>query len=159
MESSNSRFKFIDLAEDVFRELGLQPPSRESDQALPLVLAVDVDQESFQLEHSEHHGLDRLVLECRFGTVPPERAVRALTRLLQINNDLRADVGAAFAADAQTDEVVYMRSVSLEHTKARDLLDHMSEIKALAQAWRETWFDEPELIALTSAHRAATSGT
>ena len=140
MTFSTWRFSFIDLADDVFRELGLAPPSRDSDEALPLIVTVELDGESFTLEHAEHLGGDRIVLECRFGHVPPERAVPALTRLLQINHELPADLGAAFAADAETDEVVYMRCVSLREVKARGLVEHMAGIVELAREWRSSWF-------------------
>ena len=146
MEFSASRFRFVDLAEDLFRELRLDPPGRSTDETLPLIVTVEVDGESLTLEHAEHLGADRIVLECRFGAVPPEHAVPAFTRLLQINRNLPADCGAAFAADEQTDEVVYMRSVSLDGATARGLLDHMVAIVGLAKEWRSSWFGAPEPV-------------
>ena len=158
MEFSASRFRFIDLAEDLFRELRLDPPDRNTDDSLPLIVTVEVDGESLTLEHAERLGADRIVLECRFGAVPPQQAVTAFTRLLQINQNLPADCGAAFAADEQTEEVVYMRSVSLDGATARGLLDHMVAIVGLAKDWRSSWFGAPQPAPVIGQPRLAMLG-
>ena len=140
-DSAVDRFAFLDLAEEVFRELHIQPPpSRTFDDQDPLTLSVEVDGQAFDLTHDPEPGCDHLILECRFGDVPAELAVPALTRLLEANAVLDPHGSATFGLDEESGQVLCTRRVPLEGASARALLDNVHEIAGLAATWQQTWF-------------------
>ena len=136
------RRQYIALVEDVFRELGFPPPEMTHDPEVPLAMELEVDGATFEVVHSPGERPEQLLVECRFGAVPKERAVAALTRLLEVNLELARAHEAAFGADSGSDAVIYAFHEALDQASARSLLDAMKQVAAEASQWRATCFLE-----------------
>ena len=142
-DSAADRFAFLDLAEDFFRELQVQPPPpRTFDDQFPLTLSFEVDGQHFELTHDPEPGCDHFVLECRFGSVPADAAVPALKRLLEGNAVLDPHGGIVFGIDEESGHVLCMRREPVQGTSASAMLDDLHAMAELAATWQQTWFLE-----------------
>jgi hypothetical protein len=143
-DSGADRFAFLDLAEDFFRELHVQPPPpRTFDDRSPVTLHLDVEGQAFGLTHDPEADGEHIVVECRFGGMPAEVAEPALGRLLEANALLDPHGSTAFGIDEQSGEVLCVRRDALGGASARTLLDELHAMARLAATWQQTWFIDP----------------
>lgn len=136
------RRRFIDLVEDVFRDLGFPPPAMTHDPAEPLSMEIEVDEVSFEVVHVPEQRPQKILIECNFGSPPPAQVVPVLTRLLQVNLILAREHQATFGADSRTNAVIFTSSENLVDTNATALMDEMRALAKRAKEWRRSYYLE-----------------
>jgi hypothetical protein len=136
-DSSSSRDEFIELVEGLHRELGIDAPARGHDERAPLIMSLEIDGTRFSLTHDLEPAPDRIMLDCMLGEVPASMRESAAVSLLQWNHALRGDGGAAFAADAQTDEPVFGICIELAQASPAYVLGVFSQMRNMVSSWRD----------------------
>jgi hypothetical protein len=138
VDSSRSRGEFIELVEALYRELDVEAPALGHDERAPLVMNVEVGGTRFSMTHDLEPAPDRIMLECPLGVLPPSMREGAAVNLLRWNHALRGDGGAAFAADAQTGEVVFGMCIDLAAARPAKVLEVFVQMAGVASTWRNT---------------------
>lgn len=136
------RIAFLDLVDDVCSELGYPPRGEapESDEAL--AMEMELDGVPFAVVHMRHTFRDKVLIECRFGTIPQDRAVPVMMRLLQLNRGF-SDVGErAFGIDPDKGEVIFTTTKDLVTATGASLLATMTEMTWQARQWHADYFLE-----------------
>ncbi|MDB5798415.1 MAG: molecular chaperone Tir [Paucimonas sp.] len=134
------RRRFIDLVEDVFRDLGFPPPAMTHDPAQPLAMEIEVEGISFEVVHTPDQRPDHLLIECNFGQPPQEKIVPVLMRLLEVNLVMAREHQAAFGADPRSKAVIFTSSEKLDSTTASALMEEMRALAKRAKEWRDTLY-------------------
>ncbi|MDO8301082.1 CesT family type III secretion system chaperone [Lacisediminimonas sp.] len=140
------RRRFIDLVEDVFRDLGFPPPAMTHEPSEPLSMEIEVDEVSFEVVHVPDQRPQHILIECNFGLPPPGQVVPVLTRLLQVNLIMAREHQATFGADSRTGAVIFTSSESLAETNARALMDEMRALAKRAKEWRRSYYLEDDSV-------------
>ncbi|MGI4847209.1 MAG: CesT family type III secretion system chaperone [Janthinobacterium lividum] len=134
------RIAFLELVDDVCSELGYPPrgAAPESDEAL--AMEMELDGVPFAVVHMRNTVQDRVLIECRFGTIPQDRALAVMMRLLQLNRGF-ADLGErAFGIDADTGDVIFTTARDLFEATGSSLLSVMTEMTWQARQWNDNYF-------------------
>lgn len=139
-DSYQWRRRFIDLVEDVFRDLGFPPPAMTHDPNTPLAMEIEVEGISFEVVHTPDQRPDHLLIECNFGHPPDERLAPALKRLMEVNLIMAREHQASFGADPKTNAVIFTSSEKIEESSARKLMDEMRALAERAKEWRDTLY-------------------
>jgi hypothetical protein len=143
-EAYQLRRKFIALVEDIFRELGHEAPAMTHDTDLPLAMELELEEVPFEVVHSTDNRPQDVVIACRFGAVPTERAVAALTKLLEENMTLAREHKPTFGADPENNSVVRSYTVALEGATASAVLGMMREAAEHAKQWQNGFYLEED---------------
>ena len=141
------RRQYIELVEDLFRELGFVPPAMTHDPDLPLAMELEVNELTFEIVHTPTAQPHQVLVECRFGTVPEPQAEEAYIHLLRHNLDQARHFHPAYGIEAQGNNVICAFHESLEQASARGLLDSMGKVAEQGKHWRNNYRLEasPEL--------------
>jgi hypothetical protein len=140
LDTFQGRRAYIELSEEIFRELGLPPPVMTHDVGLPLITTLEVAGVLFTVVHASDIEPSRLLVECTFGPLPVERRIAVLTTLLRANQTLLQVGAGTFAYDAEARAVLYIFAQPLEEMRAASLLEHMAQVAQYAQQWQITLF-------------------
>lgn len=135
------RDKLLQLLRDLPTGHGLE---WRKDQLLPehidaprVELALHFGSQQFTLVHSSEPSIAELCLiECRFGTAPPDRAGASHRRLLELNHELASVRTSAFSIDPVSGQVVHGLPIRLPGTSTESLFGVMDMLAELALSWR-----------------------
>jgi hypothetical protein len=136
------RQAYIELAEEIFRELGLPPPAMTHDVNLPLATILEVKGVPFAVIHASDIAPTRLLVECTFGPPPAEHRIEVLSTLLRANQSLLQAGQGTFGYDAETGTILYLFAQPLEEMRATSLLEKMAQVAQYAHQWLATFFLE-----------------
>jgi hypothetical protein len=134
------RQKFIELAEDVFRELGFPPPAMTHEESLPLAMELEIETMQFELLHSSTDQPDHILVSCKLGPLPDEGITVGLRRLLQANLVLARTHEACYGIEPETKNVHCMFPQVLAQANAVNLLASMREIATGSAHWKDEFF-------------------
>jgi hypothetical protein len=134
------RRQFIELSEDIHRELGKHVPPMTHDSDEPLAMEIESSGVAFEIIHTPREDSDRIMVECQFGMVPQEQVIEVLTALLKKNQMLFRSRQARIGIDSETGSIVYSFQQSLKTARATSLLEHIEQTAQHAQAWRTTFY-------------------
>ena len=130
------RRRFIEVIEEVFRELHFDPPAMTQDPDTSLVMELDVDGTTFEVVHSPRANVNHCLVEARIGNVATDSPNNVLTDLLIKNIDLAKAFGGTFSGDIKDDAILYSVAIALEKASGETLLAALREIAVLACDWR-----------------------
>lgn len=130
------RRKFIEVVEEVFRDLQFDPPPMTHDPDAPLVMELDVDGTTFEVVHNPRTNVTHCLIEARLGPITSDQPDRVLTQLLVNNLELARKYGGTFAADIKDDTVLYSYPIPLAQSRGDAILQSMRETALLARDWR-----------------------
>jgi hypothetical protein len=141
-EDDEYRQAFLVLVDDVCAELGYPPRGGPPDSDEALAMEMELDGVPFAVVHLRYTMRDKVLVECRFGAVPQDRALPVMRRLLQINRGF-ADQGVrAFGMEAETGDIVYTVAADLIGATGTSLLHTMTEMTWQARQWHADHFLE-----------------
>lgn len=130
------RRKFIDVVEEVFRDLQFDPPPMTHDPDASLVMELDVDGTTFEVVHNPRANVTHCLIEARLGPITSDQPDRVLTQLLVNNLELARQYGGTFAADIKDDTVLYSFSMPLAQSHGAAMLQALRDTAVLAGDWR-----------------------
>ena len=130
------RRKFIEVVEEVFRDLQFDPPPMTHDPDASLVMELDVDGTTFEVVHNPRAKVTDCLIEARLGPITSDQPDRVLTQLLVNNLELARQYGGTFAADIKDDTMLYSFSIPLAQSRGDSVLHSMRETAVLARDWR-----------------------
>ena len=130
------RRKFIEIVEEVFRDLHFDPPPMTHDTEASLVMELEVDGITFEVVHNPRANVRYCLVEARLGPVTGDQPDAALRSLLTQNLGLARERRGIFAADIKDDTVLYNFPVPLESTRGSNLLQILRDMAVLACDWR-----------------------
>ena len=130
------RRKFVEVVEEVFRDLNFDPPPMTHDADASLVMELDVDGTTYEVVHNPRTNAACCLVEARLGPIQSEHAAMVLNRLLTENFTLSRLYHGCFAADIKDDTVLFNFSLALEGLRGTTLLQAMRETAVLAIDWR-----------------------
>jgi hypothetical protein len=143
------RRRFIELVEEVFRELGFDPPAMTHDPDTPLVMDLELEGISFEVLHHPQQHFDHCLIEVNHGVLAEDIAEAVLMRLLSENLAMARDFSDRYAANVKTDNILYCYAVPLEGMHGAELLAGMRAAAADAKAWRDELPSAPPQAALS----------
>jgi hypothetical protein len=130
------RRRFIEVLEEVFRELHFDPPGMTHDADTSLVMEIEVDGTTFEVVHNPRAHVTHCLVEARLGNIATYSTEPILTGLLVKNLDLARRFTGTFVSDIKDDAILYSVSVSLDQASGATLLQAMRETAVLACEWR-----------------------
>jgi hypothetical protein len=139
------RRKFIELAEDVFRELGFPPPSMLHEESLPLAMELEIESIPFELLHSSADQVEFVLVICKLGPLPSGIGISGIRRLLQSNLVLARTHEAFYGVNPDTSQIQCMFQTRLMQVTAVDLLAKMRQISLDSLQWKKDFFSIPSL--------------
>lgn len=129
------RRKFIEVIEEVYRELGFDPPSMAFDSEASLVMEIDVDKVMFEVVHNPQHNLDNCLVEAHLGPISYQSPEEVLKALLEKNFEFAGKGGGCFSADVKDDVILFSMPVPLESIRGGDLLKIMRDVANSSLEW------------------------
>lgn len=137
--SPNWRDRFVDLAAELCRARGEAPPNHEPGTGHCLRLQLCIDGVAFDALHfdTDDDSADRILVQCRFGTVPDALHDQALELALQMNVGLGRTHAGVFGYDEDSQELIFCTLQSLREVRHQDLLRGLGQIAALALQWQQ----------------------
>jgi hypothetical protein len=130
------RRKFIEVVEEVFRDLHFDPPPMTHDPDASLVMELDVDDTTFEVVHNPRANVSHCLIEARLGPVSSDQPDAVLRKLLAQNLDLAREYRATFAADIKDDTLLYNFPLPLEQARGSTVLQALRDTAVLARDWR-----------------------
>jgi hypothetical protein len=130
------RRRFIDVIEEVFRELHFDPPAMTHDPDTSLVMELDVDGTTFEVVHNPRANVTHCLVEARIGNIATDSPGNVLTDLLVKNLEFAKEFGGTFASDIKDDAILYSEAMALEQASGETLLQAMRDTAVLACEWR-----------------------
>lgn len=140
MQAHRWRQSFIDLSEDVFRELGFPPPAMNFEDSLPLSMELYLQGYQFELLHSENELREYVLVSCTLGEIPKEFRCHGYRELLKENLSQVRSAGVFFGMDSERYMLRLMFLESLSATSAPALLETMRNIVEKWQSWEGQFF-------------------
>lgn len=147
------RRKFIEVVEEVFRELGFEPPPMIHDADTPLVMDLELEGITFEVLHHPQQNVDCCLVEVIYGELSDDIALDALQRMLSECLVMARRFGDRYAAKVKSDTILYCYAVPLEGAHGSELLSGMRAAASRAKDWR----DELLSIALPMSSSAVSS--
>lgn len=132
------RRRFIEVVEEVFRELHFEPPVMTHDPDTSLVMELEVDGTTFEVVHNPRTNVKHCLIEARLGNIATDNPENVLIGLLGKNLELAKNFGGTFAADIKDNAVLYSASLALDQASGPTLLQAMRETAVMACEWRLT---------------------
>jgi hypothetical protein len=124
---------FLDVVDDIGRQLDAEPVERGRHDGLPLEIELDVDGHVVDLFHDWSSGPNRITAHVRCGSIPEEGAAYALKRLLEAQHQADPCEGKSFGMDAETGELLFVTSMELNDLSGMELLARLRKtFRALA---------------------------
>jgi hypothetical protein len=136
-DSYHWRMVFIEVVEEVYRDLGFDPPVMTYDQASSLVMEIDIDGTNYEVIHNPQANYESCVLEARLGRINSFQVNEALLNLLAKNYEFARQYRGCFAADIKDDAILFSFSLPLEKLRGNAMLQVMRETSIEATDWRD----------------------
>jgi hypothetical protein len=136
MQEYRWRRRFIDVVEEVFRELGFEPPPMTHDPDTPLVMDLELEGISFEVLHHPKQNPDHCLIEVNYGTLDEGIAEETLMRLFAESLEMARGFGDRYAANVKTDVILYCYAVPLDGMHGPQLLSGMRTAAERAKDWR-----------------------
>lgn len=130
------RRRFIEVLEEVFRELHFDPPGMTHDADTSLVMEIEVDGTTFEVVHNPRAHVTHSLVEAKLGNIATLNPESVLTGLLARNLDLAKHFNGTFSGDIKDDAILYSVSIALDQASGATLLQAMRETAVLACEWR-----------------------
>jgi hypothetical protein len=130
------RRKFIEVVEEVFRELGFEPPPMTHDPDTPLVMDLELEGVSFEVLHHPKQNADHCLIEVNYGELDDDIAPEVLMRLFTENLAMARNFGDRYAANVKSDVILYCYAVPLDGLRGPQLLSGMRTAASRAKEWR-----------------------
>jgi Tir chaperone protein (CesT) family len=131
------RRRFIEVIEEVFRELHFDSPAMTHDPDTSLVMELEVDGTTFEVVHNPRANVSHCLVEARIGNIATDSPETILTDLLIKNLDFAKQFSGTFSGDIKDDAVLYSVAVELEQASGAMLLQALREVAVLAYDWRQ----------------------
>ena len=152
MENNASpRQKLLTSIQHVMGELGGfwdQDFENFADLAEKEKIAIDLrtGEDHFTFVHAANQDMSkRVLIECRLGEIPEDRATESLARLMDLNYLASPCNLSAFAIDERTGHAIYTYSCAISEMTETTLSQLLVGIAALAHEWRQGFFlEEPQ---------------
>ncbi|SMP44981.1 CesT family type III secretion system chaperone [Noviherbaspirillum suwonense] len=130
------RRRFIEVIEEVFRELHFDAPAMTHDVDASLVMELEVDGTTFEVVHNPRANETHCLIEGRIGHIASDNPNAVLTMLLAKNLGMAKIYSGVFSCDIKDDSVLYSIAMELEEASGGALLQALREIAAHAYEWR-----------------------
>lgn len=150
MTSQQWRTAFIELAEDIFRELGFPPPAMIFEESLPLSMDLQLEDHQFELLHSDNDLADHILVSCKLGSLPRGAEHRGFCELMKENLTQVRTAGQYFGIDSETRSVKLMFFQALSTTSAPLLLEQMRTVVTQWNSWEEKFFSNDSFSSMSS---------
>lgn len=141
MNNASWRQVFIELCEAIFRDLGFDPPPMLHDDALPLAMELEVEQRAFELIHSSTDRPERILINCRLGSLPDGAGKAHYSAMLIENLRNARDLRPCFGINVDSDEVVWLSFENLDNLRAGAMLEKMRVLAFEASSWKDQIFN------------------
>ncbi len=141
MSRSIMRKKFLELSEDIFRELGFFPPPMLHEESLPLAMELELDGFNFELLHSSGDLNYQVLIKCKLGKIPQSNEFYGLQMLMRGNLENMRIYAEWYGVDFETREVLLMNGKDLGNTSAQDLVLCMKQMIENSSDWEARFFD------------------
>nr|WP_314623054.1 CesT family type III secretion system chaperone [uncultured Noviherbaspirillum sp.] len=132
------RRRFIEVIEEVFRELHFEPPAMTHDPDTSLVMELEVDGTIFEVVHNPRTNGKHCLMEARLGNIATDAPDDVLIGLLVKNLELAKNFSGTFSGDIKDNAVLYSASLPLDQASGAALLQAMRETAVMACEWRLT---------------------
>jgi hypothetical protein len=130
------RMAFIEAVEEVYRDLGFDPPAMTHDEGLSLVMELEVEGVNYEVVHNPQSNYTYCLVEARLGQIESSQPNEILLSLLEKNFEFARQYGGCFAADLKTNTIIFNFSMPLEGLRGTNLLQAMRELTNIAGNWR-----------------------
>lgn len=136
MENASWRIAFIELCEEVFRELGFDSPPMLHDNNLPLAMEIHVESRDFELIHSSTDRPHQILILCKLDQLSAELTRDDYEAMLSTNlRNIRLG-NPYFGITADEQELVWISSEPLSNKRASHILEKLREISLGTNTWR-----------------------
>ncbi|MBK4733240.1 type III secretion system chaperone family protein [Noviherbaspirillum pedocola] len=135
-QSYHWRRKFIEVVEEVFRDLGFEPPPMTHDPDTPLVMDLELEGITFEVLHHPKQHADHCLVEVNYGELTEDIAPDVLMRLLSENLGMARSFGDRYAANVKSNSILYCYAVPLEGAHGSELLASMRTAAARSKEWQ-----------------------
>lgn len=134
-DNYQARLNFIEIVEEVYRELNFCPPPMTHDHASSLVMELNVDGINYEVVHNPNVNFSCCLLETRLEKVTAFQVEEVLLYLLSQNFDLSRQYRGCFAANIEDNTILFNFSLPIKDLRGHDLLQAMRENAAAAKNW------------------------
>lgn len=131
----DSRHKFIKVTEEMFIQLGFEPPEMNHDKFLPLAMQLEIEKIDFELVHSTSERPEDIIVLANVEEIKLEHKDNFLSNLMKINLELARNYSGCFGVDPNSQSVIYLTSRALEQIDAVKLLQELREISSELRSW------------------------
>jgi hypothetical protein len=131
----DSRHKFIKVTEEMFIQLGFEPPEMNHDKFLPLAMQLEIEKIDFELVHSTSERSEDIIVLANVDEIKLEHKDNFLSNLMKINLELARNYSGCFGVDPNSKNIIYLTSRVLEQIDAAKLLQELREISAELRKW------------------------
>jgi hypothetical protein len=131
----DSRFKFITITEEIFRQLGFNPPEMNHDKFLPLAMELEIEKIDFELIHSTIERPEEMIVLAKIDEIQLDDKKNLLTNLMKINLELARNYSGCFGVDPNSKNIIYLTSRALEKLDGVQLLQELREISLEIKNW------------------------
>ncbi len=135
------RRKFIELSEEIFRELGFSPPLMVHEESLPLAMELELDGISFELLHVPGELSEQIRIMCSLGVIPENYVAHGLEMLLTENLKNSREHSWWYGLDSDLDELLLLSSQDIAGISAQRLLEDMQNMIKESSEWQKIFFD------------------
>lgn len=129
------RGRFVELAEQLYRELGHPLPSVAQDPDVPIGVELEIDGLLCEVSHLPLERPDQLAIACSLPLEPERIRLDVLASLLRANQEL-LQIGGSLSVDPDSGDLVYAVRRAIEGLQALDLLVLAADMAARARAWQ-----------------------
>ena len=131
----DSRFKFIKITEEIFRQLGFDPPEMNHDEFLPLAMEVEIEKTDFELVHSTKERSNEVIILSQIEEIPSQSEGKMFENLMKINLDLARNFSGCFGVDPNSKKIIFLTSRELDQTDGIRLLEELRLISTELRNW------------------------
>lgn len=130
MQNYQWRSKFIELSENIFRELGFSPPSM-----------LELEGLSFELLHSPSEYPEKILVVCKLGQIPASNEIHGMQELMRENLLQMRVHGEWYGIDGDQREVHLLCHKEIDNLSAVEVLQHMRKMAENSHDWQSRYFD------------------
>jgi hypothetical protein len=144
IDTHQSRLRFLAIVDEIRQALGYDLRREDPEPGVELAMEMSYGGFEFAVVHSLHHSASRILIECRFGSVPQGREEAIMMRLLEMNCALAEIEDCKFCLDTEKDELIYALALDIDSHDGSSVLSKMTETVWHARRWLETRFMQLE---------------
>jgi len=135
---SQWRNLFLDLVDDLSRELDSEPIGRGHDDGGPLAVELELDGNTVELFHDWSHGPNRITASVHCGLIVETGSAEVLKRLLQAQHDADPCDGTSFGLDAESGALLFVACMALHGLSAAELVARLRKMFVALATLRDT---------------------